>query len=610
MKNICFQMNRKAWIVMLFALCLAFPALAQKITVQGTVVDGTGEPLIGASVIPQGTTAGAATDFDGNFQLTVDSKATLVVSYVGYDTQSVPVNGRKEIRIVMKENSLVLDEVVAIGYGTVKKNDATGSVNTVKPSEIAAGLATSAQDLLVGQAPGVVVTATGGPEGGGTIRVRGGSSLNASNDPLIVVDGVPLDNSGVQGMGNALSMIAPDNIENMTILKDASATAIYGSRASNGVIIITTKKGKKGKPQVNFTANFKVESARKTYTSLSTDALLDVLTKNFGEDSEAVKYINRNISQYGKQNTNWQDEVLRTTLSHDYNLSVGGTAGWLPYRVSVTYTNNNGILINSKMDRATVGFTLTPEFLEGRLKVNANAKGYWVKNQFSNSGAVGGAITMDPSAPIYNGAKMSSSSLPGYTLWNGYYSQMNGASFNTNGVNNPIAVASDKDDKATVLRSNGNLQIDYALKWLPDLHLNLNLGYDVSKSKENIYTAANSPTAWDGWNNDGAGTYQHIEQFKSNTLLDFYLNYKKEVEAMKSNFDVTAGYSWQRFYRDGWNNGTEFTTDGFATPVYNAADGTYTLATGTPRIGTTWTNPETTKWATHLQLLSFFGRLN
>ena len=314
--------------------------------------------------------------------------------------------------------------------------------------------------------------------------------------------------------------------------------------------------------------------------------------------------------------------MLRTTLSQDYNLSVGGTAGFLPYRVSVTYTNNQGILINSKMDRATVGFTLTPEFLEGRLKVNANAKGYWVKNQFSNSGAVGGAVTMDPSAPIYNNDVMGDGSLAGYKLWNGYYSQMNGAAFNTNGVNNPIAVASDKDDKATVLRSNGNLQIDYALKWLPDLHLNLNLGYDVSKSKENIYLTPNSPTAWDSYNNDGAGAYQHIEQFKSNTLLDFYMNYKKEVEAIKSNFDVTAGYSWQRFYRDGWNNGTEFTTNGFtiAKGTLNGQnqivneDGTYrdvyVLSEGTQRIGTTWTNPETTKWATHLQLLSFFGRLN
>ena len=632
MKDICFQMNRKAWIVMLFALCLAFPALAQKITVQGTVVDGTGEPLIGASVIPQGTTAGAATDFDGKFQLTVDSKATLVVSYVGYDTQNVPVNGQTTLKIVMKENSLVLDEVVAIGYGTVKKNDATGSVNTVKPSEIQAGLATSAQDLLVGQAPGVVVTAAGGPEGGGTIRVRGGSSLNASNDPLIVIDGVPLDNTGVQGMGNALSMIAPDNIENMTILKDASATAIYGSRASNGVIIITTKKGKSGKPQVNFSANFKVESARKTYESLSTDALLNILKGNFGEDSKPVELINNNIAKYGKLSTNWQDEVLRTTFSHDYNLSIGGTVGFLPYRVAVTYTNNNGILINSKMDRATVGFTLTPEFLEGRLKINANAKGYWVKNQFSNNGAVSGAVTMDPSAPIYHNDIMGDGSLKGYTLWNGYYSQMNGAAFNVNGVNNPIAVASDRDDKATVLRSNGNLQIDYALKWLPDLHFNLNLGYDVSKSKENIYLAANSPTAWDSYHNDGAGAYQHIEQFKSNTLLDFYMNYKKEVEAIKSNFDVTAGYSWQRFYRDGWNNGTEFTTNGFTVAkgtktVKNEITGLdevvdritydngtysniYNIGEGTQRIGTTWTNPATTKWASHLQLLSFFGRLN
>ena len=632
MKDICFQMNRKAWIVMLFALCLAFPALAQKITVQGTVVDGTGEPLIGASVIPQGTTAGAATDFDGKFQLTVDSKATLVVSYVGYDTQNVPVNGQTTLKIVMKENSLVLDEVVAIGYGTVKKNDATGSVNTVKPSEIQAGLATSAQDLLVGQAPGVVVTAAGGPEGGGTIRVRGGSSLNASNDPLIVIDGVPLDNTGVQGMGNALSMIAPDNIENMTILKDASATAIYGSRASNGVIIITTKKGKSGKPQVNFSANFKVESARKTYESLSTDALLNILKGNFGEDSKPVELINNNIAKYGKLSTNWQDEVLRTTFSHDYNLSIGGTVGFLPYRVAVTYTNNNGILINSKMDRATVGFTLTPEFLEGRLKINANAKGYWVKNQFSNNGAVSGAVTMDPSAPIYHNDIMGDGSLKGYTLWNGYYSQMNGAAFNVNGVNNPIAVASDRDDKATVLRSNGNLQIDYALKWLPDLHFNLNLGYDVSKSKENNYLAANSPTAWDSYHNDGAGAYQHIEQFKSNTLLDFYMNYKKEVEAIKSNFDVTAGYSWQRFYRDGWNNGTEFTTNGFTVAkgtktVKNEITGLdeivdritydngtysniYNIGEGTQRIGTTWTNPATTKWASHLQLLSFFGRLN
>lgn len=602
MKNICFQMNRKAWIVMLFALCLAFPALAQKITVTGTVVDGTGEPLIGASVIPQGTNLGAATDFDGKFQLEVASNATLVVSYVGYETQNVPVNGQTIIKITMKENSLLLDEVVAIGYGTVKKNDATGSVATVKPSEIQAGLATSAQDLLVGQTPGVVVTTSAGPEGSGTIRIRGGSSLNANNDPLIVVDGVPLDNSSVQGMGNPLSMIAPDNIENMTILKDASATAIYGSRASNGVIIITTKKGKAGKPQVNFSANMYINTARKKWDVLNASEFSEKIRSYYGADSEQAALL-------GTDNTNWQDQILRTTVSHDYNLSVGGTAGFLPYRVAVTYTNNNGILKNTRMDRLTFGFNLTPEFLGGRLKVNANAKGYYIKNQFSDTGAIGAALQMDPTSPVYNNQTATMPDGSTGKLWNGYYSQMSGTQFNTNGTNNPLATIEDKDDKASIWRSNGNLQIDYGLKWLPDLHFNLNLGYDVSKSKENIYMAANSPTSWDSYNSDGAGTHYYVEEFKSNTLLDFYINYKKEVEKIRSNFDVTVGYSWQHFKADGSNNGTEYTTDGYGIPVLNA-DGSYTLSTGTSRVGTTYTNADQTAWANHLQLLSFFGRLN
>ena len=255
MKNICLQMNRKVLLSAILSLFVALPVLAQKITVQGTVVDTTGEPLIGASVIPAGTTTGTATDFDGSFTISVDPNATLTVSYVGYEPQSVAVAGRTNITIELKESGVLLNEVVAIGYGTVKKDDATGSVATVKPNDIEAGLATSVQDMLVGQTPGVVVTTEAGPEGRGTIRIRGGSSLNAKSDPLIVVDGVPLDNGGVQGMGNALSMIAPDNVESMTILKDASATAIYGSRASNGVIIVTTKKGKAGRPQVNFSVS-------------------------------------------------------------------------------------------------------------------------------------------------------------------------------------------------------------------------------------------------------------------------------------------------------------------------------------------------------------------
>ena len=229
MKNICLQMNRKMWVSLLMALFISLPALAQKIAVQGTVVDETGEPLIGASVIQKGTTAGTATDFDGVFHLQVDPQSILVVTYVGYQPQEVAVKGQTSLKIVMKEAGIKLDEVVAIGYGVVKKNDATGSVAVVKPDDIEAGIATSTQDLLVGASPGVVVTSNGGdPTGNATIRIRGGSSLSANNNPLIVVDGVPMTDQSGAGGTNALTMINPQNIETMTILKDDSATAIYG----------------------------------------------------------------------------------------------------------------------------------------------------------------------------------------------------------------------------------------------------------------------------------------------------------------------------------------------------------------------------------------------
>ena len=289
MKSFCLKPNRRALLTLLMACCLVLPAFAQTLTVQGTVVDAkTGEPIIGANVIAKGTAAGAATDFDGKFQLSVSKDAVLTVSYIGYESQEVAVNGQTKLTVRLKENSVMLEEVVAIGYGTVKKEDATGSVAMVKPDEIEAGLATSAQDLLVGKSPGVVVTSGGGdPQAGATIRIRGGSSLNASNDPLIVIDGVPIDNTGVQGMSNPLAMVSPDNIENMSILKDASATAIYGSRASNGVIIITTKKGQAGKPQVNFSANMYINKARNTWDVLDAATYRTMLTNYWGAESAA-----------------------------------------------------------------------------------------------------------------------------------------------------------------------------------------------------------------------------------------------------------------------------------------------------------------------------------
>lgn len=611
MKNSFFKMmNRKTMLVMLLSLCMSLPALAQKITVQGTVYDETGETLIGASVLVKGTTSGVATDFDGNFSVQADPNAILVVSYVGYIAQEVPVDGRTQIKITLKPNSAVLEEVVAIGYGTVKKNDATGSVSTIKPSEIQAGLATSVQDLLVGQTPGVVVTTSAGPEGGGTIRIRGGASLNASNDPLIVVDGVPLDNGSVQGMGNSLSMIAPDNIENMVVLKDASATAIYGSRASNGVIIITTKKGKSGKPQVNFSANMYINTARKTWDVLDANEYRKVLSAYHGSNSEAVKVM-------GNANTDWQDEILRTTVSSDYNLSVGGTAGILPYRVAVSYTNNNGILKTSKMDRLTFGFNLTPEFFEGKLKVQANAKGYYIKNNFASTDAVGAALASDPTRTVYKDWKTLTLGTNGHPtltaleLYNGYNLWTNAGVLNSNSTMNAVSMLQDRNNYSDVLRSNGNLQLDYALHFLPDLHLNLNLGYDMSRSKEHNKIAQNSPLSWKNCKNDGAATDYYQFQRKFNTLLDFYANYKKEIESIGSYFDVTAGYSWQRFTASGWNNGTEYLTSGFN--VISQDQNGYYYLTEDPstidRIGTSYVDPY--HWDNaNLQLISFFGRLN
>ncbi len=601
MKNICFQLSRKAWLATLMVVCFALPALAQKITVTGTVTDPEGEPLIGASVVAVGTTTGTSTDINGNFRIEVDAKGNLQVSYVGYTSQTVAVDGRTHIDIVMAENSLVLNEVVAIGYGAVKKNDATGSVALVKPDEIEAGIATSAQDLLVGAAPGVVVTSGGGsPEGGATIRIRGGSSLSASNDPLIVLDGVPLSNDGVQGMANPLAMISPDNIESMTILKDASATAIYGSRASNGVIIITTKKGRGGRPQVNFSANVYVNTARKTWDVLSADSFRQLITEYWGANSEAA-------AQLGTASTNWQKEVLRTTVSHDYNLSVGGTVGCLPYRVSGTFTQNNGILKDSQMERVTAGFNLTPQFFDGLLKLAANVKGYYIRNSFSNEGAVNAAVAFNPTVPVMSRIPSGNDGYPYF--YNGYTTVVTDQynSFSKNSSVNPVAMIEDRNNVANVYRSNGNFSVDYGLHFLPDLHLNLNLGYDVTKSNEHNYLAANSPTSWKENIQNGAGTHYQVRQMRRNTLLDFYLNYKKDFEQIQSNLDVVAGYGWQRFDSFGSKNGTEYTTHGFYGPAIT--DGVLTIDPSTAAPGTK-ISPATREKSGNLILLSFYGRVN
>ena len=618
MKNICFKLNRKLWATLAMLVCLALPGFAQKITVHGYVDDDLGEPLIGATVMEKGTTNGTATDIDGNFTLNVDPNATLVVSYVGYDAQEVPVNGRTEIKVTMSQNAQMLAETVVIGYGSVKKSDATGSVAVLTPDDIDAGISTSVQDLLVGASPGVTVTTDGGnPAGGATIRIRGGSSLSGSNDPLIVIDGVPQTNQSQGSSLNAMTMLNPADIESMTILKDASATAIYGSRASNGVIIITTKKGKSSKPQVNISANFSINTARKTLKVMDANQFIATVNKYGSENT--IAQLGYNGKMY---NTDWQKEVLRTTFSQDYAVSVGGKAGNFPYRVNVGYTNNQGILKTSSMDRVNVGFSLNPKFFDDHLSLNVNANGTYARQNNADQGSIGNAIAYDPTKPVYSNIKMEGNT--GKYLYNGYYNYTPGGVQDPNGMINPLQLLEDVNSYNDTFSSTGNFQADYSLHFLPELHFNLNLGYQVSKNDARSITAANSLMAWrnGGLNsNDAAGaeTLYKWHEIQRNTLLDFYINYKKDFEEAKSNLDVMVGYSWQRFtylgHSQTYVNSLGFVnqagTGGFTT-IPNE-DGTYSYYMDWnthDAIGEVAGYATESKWANPVQLVSFFGRLN
>ena len=621
MKNNCFHLNRKLWVTMALLLSLAFPGIAQKITVHGYVDDELGEPLIGATVMEKGTSNGTATDLDGKFTLNVEKNATLVISYIGYDPVEVAVNGQTDIKITMKENSTMLAETVVIGYGSVKKSDATGSVAIVKPDEVEAGLATTAQDMLVGQTPGVVVTTAGGPSGSANIRIRGGASLSATNDPLIVLDGVPLSQDTPLGMGSPLAMINPESIESMTVLKDASATAIYGSRASNGVIIITTKKGTAGKPKVTFAANFFVDHARKTQKLLGANDFRSLIVNRFGADSPAAGYL-------GDTSTDWQDEIYRTSFSSDYTLSISGTAGILPYRVDGSFTNNNGIIEKSDMNRATLGFTLTPKFFDDHLKVSANAKGYYIRNNWAQTGAIGQAVAFNPTIPVhrYDAITGGTAGSNYKYLFNGYYEPFTIAAgtvnLENNATYNPVATIEQTKNYSNVWRSNGNLQLDYSFHFLPELHANLNLGYDVTKSDDYYTAEANSHMAWKENENYGGGYSNHKYAFRSNTLLEFYLNYKKEFEEAKSMVDATAGYTWSRDAANGWNTGASSNsniadTQGLS-PAMSDGQGGFILnykPDTADQVGKPFKKDDKDPngnyhWKNHLQLLSFFGRVN
>lgn len=530
-----------------FLICLGFNTMAQnKITIRGTVVDENNVSVINANVIEKGTRNSTITDLSGNFSLNVSSADAIIqFSSVGYEKLEVPVSEFRGVkRIILKESAIALSEVVAIGYGQVRKSDATGSVVAIKADEINRGLAVSPADLLLGKTAGVAVTTDGGAPGSkATIRIRGGSSMSASNDPLIVIDGVPCDNRSISGASDPLSTINPNDIETFTVLKDASSTAIYGSRASNGVIIITTKKGAaaKGttKPKVTYNGTASVSTVAKSIDVMTADEFRNLVISQYGEGSEKAAIL-------GSANTDWQKEIYRTAFSTDQNLSATGAYMSVPYRVSADWLSQQGILLTTKMDRSALSFNLNPTFLDNRLKFNINAKGMLIKNRFGDQGAIGAALEMDPTQPVHATG----------SYGNGYYISMG-----TNGkpndiaIANPVSVLEQKEDLSTVKRLIANAQVDYTFKLLPELRANLNLGTDRSSSDGSVLKKANSVEnyCWGDYK-DGLGEYNPYTQEIKNDLLDYYMNYVKDISAINSKIDLMAGYSWQHIYRESTND--------------------------------------------------------
>ena len=578
------SLRLKALLTLLVGLFLSIGAFAQQIAVKGHVKDTTGEPVIGANVLVKGTTNGTITDFDGNFMLNVPKDAILSVSFVGY--KSAEVKAASTVMVTLEDDSQVLDAVVVIGYGSVKKNDMTGSVTAIKPDKLNKGLITNAQDMMTGKIAGVSVISKGGAPGeGATIRIRGGSSLTAENDPLIVIDGLAMDNKGVKGLANPLSMVNPNDIESFTVLKDASATAIYGSRASNGVIIITTKKGQAGaRPTISYDGNVSVSTVKSTVDVMDGDQFRSFIKDIWGEDSEAY-------SKLGNANTDWQKEIFRPAVSTDHNLTISGGLKNMPYRVSFGYTNQNGIVKTSKFERYTASVSLAPSFFEDHLKVNANLKGMIAKNRYADGSAVGSAVSFDPTQSIRSDDPYHQYYFDGYFQWNTDASSLNDdtwkRTFNSNAPGNPVALLEEKDDRAISKSLIGNLELDYKFHFLPDLHAHVNGGMDLSTGKQYTDVSPYSST------NNYYGSYGWEQKDKYNLSLNAYLQYSKDFTD-KHRFDVMAGYEWQHFHdtsdQEYW--------------------GLYPLSNNVVENRGQRYNNTSSGSATESYLVSFFGRVN
>ncbi|MCE9351250.1 TonB-dependent receptor [Phocaeicola vulgatus] len=528
----------KVLLMLVIGCFLSIDAFAQQITVKGLVKDTAGEPIIGANVVIKGTTNGTITDFDGNFQLNANKGDIIVISFIGYQPQEA--QAASSMNIILKDDTELLDEVVVIGYGSVKKDDLSGSVVAIKAEEMNKGAVTSPQELIMGKVPGLSVSqGDGAPGAGSTIRIRGGASLNASNDPLIVIDGIPVSNDAAPGTPNALATINPNDIETFTVLKDASATAIYGSRASNGVIIIQTKKGTQDKIKVSYSGTFTAKDPYKRIETLDAQSFREVMQAQYPEGTAQSADIQRILNVYPNQSTDWQDAIYQTGLSTDQNIGIAGKAGFMPFRISLGYNTEKGTLKTSKYERYTGAVNLSPKFFDNHLSVDINVKGTINKNRFADSGAVGAAAFFDPTKPIYDEENR----------YNGYWNWgiVQGAQADL-ATQNPLSLLYDRNNHGTTKRSLGNIQLDYKIHGLEDLHANLNLGYDVAKTTGRNFVNSNSVQSSLDKTFTGLGQGNTWNNLRRNHLLDFYMNYAKNIESIKSNFDIMAGYSWQHFY--------------------------------------------------------------
>lgn len=560
--------KRSLLLVALFVIgCLQL--MAQTRTIKGEVTDAqNGEALIGATVMVEGEKGGTVTDFDGNFSLQVSSSAKKIkVSYIGYIDKVLSVSDNMKVKL--ESDSKALADVVVIGYGTARKSDLTGSVATVKSKDFNKGLVSSPEQLINGKVSGVqIMSNSGSASAGSTIRVRGGASLNASNDPLIVLDGVPLEQGGISGnSSNFLSMINPSDIESMTVLKDASSTAIYGSRASNGVIIITTKKGQQGAVKVNFNTTNSLQTRAQMVDMLSRDEFVNVINQ-FGDANQK--------SLLGTANTDWNDEVYRTAFGTDNNLSVSGSIDkWLPFRVSVGYYNQSGLVRKDNVERWTGNVVLTPSFFQDHLKLTINAKGTLNNNSFNNGGAVWAAATFNPTIPVYSGNDK----------YGGYNEALDADGYPVNaGVRNPRGLVDLYDSKSKVSRFIGSMDVDYKVHFLPDLKLHATVGADYAKGDGTVYVPAYAAQSYNKDESLGGSDYKYGPQKNENRLLTLYANYAKYFEDIKSNVDLTAGYDYQY-----WKS---------TTPLY------YTKSAA-------GTNLSTVKASDYRHvMLSYYGRIN